>query len=111
MASLNQIPVDTSSATFEVTEDVTPALDFETRSQRTDAAGIPLWQVSLLIRMPGVVGIERVRFPSSTTPSLTAGQAAEVSGLTARTYVSGQRAAISLTAAAVRAMPITNKAA
>lgn len=98
-----KIPVDVRSISFQAASEVTRALDFETRQQRVDELGQPVWQVQLLITDADGMSIERVRFASPTPPLVKVGQGVEVSGLIATPYVNGNRTALSLKALSVSA--------
>lgn len=100
---MQRIPVDSTVLKFHTASEVTPALDFETRQQRTDETGRPLWQVQLLVTDEAGMSIERVRLAAPTAPVLKVGQPVEVSGLLARPYVNGTRAALSFTAQSIHA--------
>jgi hypothetical protein len=100
---MQRIPVDTRGITFQAASEVTPALDFESRQQRSDESSRPLWQVQVLVTAPDSMSIERIRFAVPTAPIFKVGQALSVTGLVATPYVNGQRAAISFKAEAVSA--------
>jgi hypothetical protein len=104
---MRKIPVRTDAMQFAVANPATPVADYDTegRPQRRDANGRPLWQLDVLIIDAAGMSIERIKVPADTEPVFAPQTAVVVEGLTATPYVSGNRAALSFTATAIKAAP------
>jgi hypothetical protein len=100
-----RLPIDTSAMTFVVAGAAEPVRDFESKQQKTDENGVPLFAVALMVlgdTQPEIISVKLAGEP----PAVAAGQAAKVAGLTATPWTMGDRSGI-----AFRAMKVEPAAA
>lgn len=85
------LPIDPARLGTLVGLDAVAKLEFETRAQKHNPAGVPLWTVSAYCSLLGEV--LKVTVPSSVPIQVTPGAAIDFIGLVAGVYSSGNRAA------------------
>ncbi len=94
-----KLPIDTAEMTFMCATDPEPVLDFETRVQKTDEAGQPLFGVQVVTIGNG--GAEVINVKTAGQPSVKAGQAVMVDSLVATPWSMGDRSGVAFRAATI----------
>lgn len=92
-----RLPIDTSAMTFVVAGAAEPVLDFESKQQKTDENGAPLYAVAVMVlgeRQPEIFSVKLAGQPAAVAP----GQAAKVTGLIATPWAMGERSGVSFRA-------------
>jgi hypothetical protein len=92
-----RLPIDTSAIVFSVALPPEPAKDWDTKEQRTDHDGQPLYSVQLVALGQGSAQILPVKF-AGTPDGLTQGMPVKVTGLFATPWSMGERAGVSFRA-------------
>ncbi|MGI8947936.1 MAG: hypothetical protein ACR2FV_08185 [Ornithinimicrobium sp.] len=95
-----RLPIDTSAMTFVVAGAAEPVLDFESKQQKTDENGAPLFAVAVMVlgdRQPEIFSIKLGGQPVNVTP----GQTAKVAGLIATPWSMGERSGVSFRATSI----------
>ncbi len=95
-----RLPIDTSAMTFVVAGAAEPVRDFESKQQKTDENGAPLFAVALMVLgegQPEIFSVKLAGQPAGVTP----GQAAKVTGLIATPWAMGERSGVSFRASKV----------
>ncbi len=99
-----RLPINTAEMTFLCAVAPTPVMEFETRRQRADENGEPLFGIQLVALTEG--GAEVLKVTVAGEPkTLKQGQAVKVEGLTANYWQMGERSGVSFRAAKVE--PLT----
>lgn len=98
-----RLPIDTSEVSFVVAGGAEPVRDFESKQQKTDETGAPLFAIALMVLGDGQPEIIAVKV-SGAAPVLAPGQQAKVTGLVATPWSMGERSGISFRAAKVEAV-------
>lgn len=92
-----RLPIDTTGITFLVATAPEPVRDFESKQQKTDEAGAPLFAVQLVAL--GGDGAEVISVKVAGEPAtLTQGSPVRVTGLVATPWSMGDRAGVSFKA-------------
>jgi len=95
-----RLPIDTSAMTFVVAGAAEPVRDFESKQQKTDENGVPLFAVHLMVlgdTQPEIISVKVAGEPPTVSP----GQAAKVAGLAATPWAMGERSGIAFRASKV----------
>ena len=99
-----RLPIDTTGITFLVATAPEPVRDFESKQQKTDEAGAPLFGVQLVAL--GGEGAEVISVKVAGEPAaLTQGSPVRVTGLVATPWSMGDRAGVSFKASGME--PVT----
>jgi hypothetical protein len=99
-----KLPIDTSAIVFSVALPPEAAKDWETKEQRTDHDGQPLYSVQLVALGQGSAQILPVKF-AGTPDGLTQGMPVKVTGLFATPWSMGERAGVSFRAERIEPAP------
>lgn len=92
--------------TLLIAKPASPAVDFETKSVKTDPDGRPLYQVDLAAFGGGETLVVTVRIPGNP-PALAVSTPVRVHGLVALPWVMGERSGVSFRASALEALTST----
>ena len=92
-----RLPIDTSTITFSVALPPEPAKDWETKGQRTDSDGVPIYAVQLVALGEGTAQILPVKF-AGKPDGLTQGMPVKVTGLFATPWAMNERFGVSFKA-------------
>jgi hypothetical protein len=104
-----KLPVDTSSIAFLCALEPHPLLDFQSKQQRADENGEPLYVVQLIALAEGEAEILAVKVPG--TPSgIRQGHPVKVHGLVAQPWTMNDRSGVSFRAARVEPVVAQAKA-
>jgi hypothetical protein len=104
-----KLPVDTSAITFLCALEPHPLLDFQSKQQRADENGEPLYVVQLIALAEGEAEILAVKVPG--TPSgIRQGHPVKVHGLVAQPWTMNDRSGVSFRAARVEPVVAQAKA-
>ena len=95
-----RLPIDTSAITFSVALPPEPARDWETKEQRTDPDGQPLYAVQLVALAQGSAQILPVKFPGKAD-GLAQGTPVKVTGLVATPWTLHDRFGVSFKAQSI----------
>jgi hypothetical protein len=95
-----RLPIDTSGMAFVVAGAAEPVRDFESKQQKSDENGAPLFAVALMLLgegQPEIISIKLAGQPAAVVP----GQPAKVTRLVATPWAMGERSGVSFRAATV----------
>jgi hypothetical protein len=95
-----KLPIDTSSIIFSVAIPPEPARDWETKEQRTDPDGQPLYAIQLVALGQGTAQILPVKF-AGRAEGLMQGTPVKVTGLVATPWSLNERFGVSFKAASI----------
>ena len=95
-----KLPVDTSAIAFLCALEPHPLLDFQSKQQRADENGEPLYVVQLIALAEGEAEILAVKVPGLPT-GIRQGHAVKVTGLVAQPWTMNDRAGVAFRAARV----------
>lgn len=96
-----RLPIDTGSMTFMCASEPAPVLDFETKQQKADEHGQPLFATQIVVLAEG--GAEVVSLKTPGRPEVGPGQVVSVGELVAIPWAMGDRNGIAFRAATVTA--------
>jgi hypothetical protein len=102
-----KLPIDTSAATWLCATGPEPVIDFETKRQRADENGEPMYSVQLVLLGDGNADLLTVKVAGE--PRIAQGQPVRVTGLVASPWAMGDRSGVSFRAEKVE--PATTSAA
>jgi hypothetical protein len=102
-----KLPVDTSAIAFLCALEPHPLLDFQSKQQRTDENGEPLFVVQLIALGEGEAEILAVKVPGLPS-GLRQGHPVKVTGLVAQPWSMNDRAGVAFRAARVE--PVVTQA-
>jgi hypothetical protein len=91
-----KLPIDTSAATWLCATAPEPVIDFETKRQRADENGEPLYSVQLVLLGDGSADLLAVKVAGE--PRVTQGGQVKVTGLVASPWAMGDRSGVSFRA-------------
>ena len=103
-----KLPVDTSSIAFLCALEPQPVLDFDTKQQRADENGEPLYVVQLIALTDGAAEILAVKVPGQPSQAIRQGHPVKVHGLVAQPWSMNDRAGVAFRA--VRVEPVVAQA-
>jgi hypothetical protein len=95
-----KLPVDTSAIAFLCALEPQPVLDFESKQQRADSNGEPLYVVQLIALGDGEAEILAVKVPGMPS-GLRQGHPVKVSGLVAQPWTMADRSGVAFRAARI----------
>ena len=95
-----KLPVDTSAIAFLCALEPQPLLDFQSKQQRADENGEPLYVVQLIALAQGEAEILAVKVPGLPT-GIRQGHPVKVTGLVAQPWTMNDRAGVAFRAARV----------
>ena len=98
-----KLPVDTSAIAFLCALEPQPLLDFQSKQQRADGNGEPLYVVQLIALGEGEAEILAVKVPGMPS-GLRQGHSVKVTGLVAQPWSMNDRAGVAFRA--VRVEPV-----
>ena len=96
-----KLPVDTSAIAFLCALEPQPLLDFETRQQRADGNGEPLYVIQLIALAEGEAEILAVKVPGQPSQAIRQGHPVKVTGLVAQPWTVNDRAGVAFRAARI----------
>jgi hypothetical protein len=99
-----RLPIDTNGITFLCAMAPEPVMDFETKRQKGDANGEPLYAVQLVLLADGGAEVISVKVSGSQPAGLTGGTPVVVAGLVATPWSMGERSGVSFKAARIAPM-------
>jgi hypothetical protein len=102
-----KLPIDTSAATWLCATAPEPVIDFETKRQRADENGEPLYSVQLVLLGDGSADLLAVKVAGE--PLVTQGTQVRVTGLVASPWAMGDRSGVAFRAAKIE--PVASAAA
>lgn len=103
-----KLPIDTTGVTFLCAMSPEPVMDFETKRQKGDANGEPLYSVQLVLLADGGAEVISVKISGQPAAGLTSGAAVTVVGLVATPWSMGDRSGVSFKAASIKALAPAN---
>jgi hypothetical protein len=95
-----KLPVDTSAIAFLCALEPHPLLDFQSKQQRADENGEPLYVVQLIALAQGEAEILAVKVPGLPT-GIRQGHPVKVTGLVAQPWTMNDRSGVAFRAARV----------
>ena len=95
-----KLPVDTSAIAFLCALEPHPLLDFQSKQQRADENGEPLYVVQLIALAQGEAEILTVKVPGLPT-GIRQGHPVKVTGLVAQPWTRNDRSGVAFRAARV----------
>jgi hypothetical protein len=101
LEGLMRLPIDTNGITFLCAMAPEPVMDFDTKRQKGDANGEPLYAVQLVLLADGGAEVISVKVPGSQPAGLTAGVPVTVAGLVATPWSMGDRSGVSFKATSI----------
>jgi hypothetical protein len=104
-----KLPVDTSSIAFLCALEPQPLLDFQSKQQRADGNGEPLYVVQLIALAEGEAEILAVKVPGLPS-GIRQGHPVKVHGLVAQPWSMNDRAGVAFRAAKVEPVVAQAKA-
>ena len=96
-----KLPVDTSAIAFLCALEPHPLLDFQSKQQRADENGEPLYVVQLIAMTDGAAEILAVKVPGQPSQAIRQGHPVKVTGLVAQPWSMNDRAGVAFRAARV----------
>src|SRR5919112_3152010 len=96
-----KLPVDTSAIAFLCALEPQPVLAFDTKQQRADENGEPLYVVQLIALAEGEAEILAVKVPGQPSASIRQGHPVKVTGLVAQPWTMNDRAGVAFRAARI----------
>jgi hypothetical protein len=101
-----KLPVDTSAIAFLCALEPHPLLDFQSKQQRADENGEPLYVVQLIALAEGEAEILAVKVPGMPS-GIRQGHPVKVTGLVAQPWTMNDRAGVAFRAARIEsAVPV-----
>ena len=104
-----KLPVDTSAIAFLCALEPHPLLDFQSKQQRADENGEPLYVVQLIALAEGEAEILAVKVPGLPT-GIRQGHPVKVTGLVAQPWTMNDRAGVAFRAARIEPVVAQAKA-
>ena len=104
-----KLPVDTSAIAFLCALEPQPLLNFQSKEQRADENGEPLYVVQLIALTDGAAEILAVKVPGQPS-GLRQGHPVKVSGLVAQPWTMQDRAGVAFRAARIEPVVAQAKA-
>jgi hypothetical protein len=104
-----KLPVDTSAIAFLCALEPHPLLDFQSKQQRADENGEPLYVVQLIALAQGEAEILAVKVPGLPT-GIRQGHPVKVTGLVAQPWTMNDRSGVAFRAARVEPVVAQAKA-
>jgi hypothetical protein len=104
-----KLPVDTSAIAFLCALEPHPLLDFQSKQQRADENGEPLYVVQLIALAEGEAEILAVKVPGLPS-GLRQGHPVKVTGLVAQPWSMNDRAGVAFRAARIEPAVVQAKA-
>ena len=105
-----KLPVDTSAIAFLCALEPQPVLAFDTKQQRADENGEPLYVVQLIALTDGAAEILAVKVAGLPGPGLRQGHPVKVTGLVAQPWTMNDRSGVAFRAARVEPVVAQAKA-
>jgi len=105
-----KLPVDTSAIAFLCALEPHPLLDFQSKQQRADENGEPLYVVQLIAMTDGAAEILAVKVPGQPSQAIRQGHPVKVTGLVAQPWSMNDRAGVAFRAARVEPVVAQAKA-
>ena len=96
-----KLPVDTSAIAFLCALAPEPVIDFQTKQQRADENGEPLYVIQLLAMGDGSADLLAVKVPGVPPSAIRQGAPVKVTGLVAQPWTMQDRSGVSFRAAKV----------
>ena len=96
-----KLPVDTSAIAFLCALAPEPVIDFQTKQQRADENGEPLYVIQLLAMGDGSADLLAVKVPGLPSSAIRQGVPVKLTGLVAQPWTMQDRSGISFRAARV----------
>lgn len=100
-----RLPIDTTGVIFLCALAPEPVIDFETKRQKGDANGEPLYSVQLVLLADGGAEVITCKIVGTPATGLVSGAPVNVVGLVATTWSMGDRSGVSFKAGSVT--PVT----
>jgi hypothetical protein len=105
-----KLPVDTSAIAFLCALEPQPLLAFDTKQQRADENGEPLYVVQLIALAEGEAEILAVKVPGQPSQAIRQGHPVKVTGLVAQPWSMNDRAGVAFRAARIEPVMAQAKA-
>jgi hypothetical protein len=105
-----KLPVDTSAIAFLCALEPQPVLAFDTKQQRADENGEPLYLVQLIALAQGEAEILAVKVPGQPSQAIRQGHAVKVTGLVAQPWSMNDRSGVAFRAARIEPVVAQAKA-
>ena len=105
-----KLPVDTSSIAFLCALEPQPVLAFDTKQQRADENGEPLYVVQLIALAEGEAEILAVKVPGMPSQAIRQGHPVKVTSLVAQPWSMNDRAGVAFRAARIEPVVAQAKA-
>jgi hypothetical protein len=96
-----KLPIDTSAIAFLCALAPEPVIDFQTKQQRADENGEPLYVIQLLAMGDGSADLLAVKVPGEPSSAIRQGVPVKVTGLVAQPWTMADRAGVSFRATRV----------
>jgi hypothetical protein len=96
-----RLPIDTTGVIFLCALAPEPVIDFETKRQKGDVNGEPLYSVQLVLLADGGAEVISVKIVGSPATGLVSGAPVTVVGLVATTWSMGDRSGVSFKASSI----------
>lgn len=100
-----KLPIDTTGVTFLCALAPEPVMDFETKRQKGDVNGEPLFSVQLVLLADGGAEVISVKIVGMPADGLVSGTPVAVVGLVATPWSMGDRSGVSFKASSIQ--PLT----
>ena len=100
-----KLPIDTTGVTFLCALAPEPVMDFETKRQKGDLNGEPLFSVQLVLLADGGAEVISVKIVGTPAAGLVSGAPVAVVGLVATPWSMGDRSGVSFKASSIQ--PLT----
>lgn len=97
-----RLPIDTTGVLFLCALAPEPVIDFETKRQKGDVNGEPLYSVQLVLLADGGAEVISVKIVGSPATGLVSGAPVTVNGLVATTWAMGDRSGVSFKANSIQ---------
>jgi hypothetical protein len=105
-----KLPVDTSAIAFLCALEPQPLLNFQSKEQRADENGEPLYVVQLIALAEGEAEILAVKVPGVPSSGIRQGHPVKVHGLVAQPWAMNDRSGVAFRAARVEPVMAQAKA-
>jgi hypothetical protein len=105
-----KLPVDTSAIAFLCALEPQPLLNFQSKEQRADENGEPLFLVQLIALAEGEAEILAVKVPGQPSQAIRQGHPVKVTGLVAQPWTMQDRSGVSFRAARIEPVVAQAKA-
>ena len=105
-----KLPVDTSAIAFLCALEPQPVLAFDTKQQRADENGEPLYVIQLLAMGDGSADLLAVKVPGVPSQAIRQGHPVKVTGLVAQPWTMNDRSGVAFRAARVEPVVAQAKA-